>query len=357
MLAFSRKGANGAKRISLVDEWIVGLVGNARGHPFIQRSTNPFIRRFCRNEALILACGLPMIRACQLRGCGAIDQDLRGLEKLSFAMSANKPDAYNATVIGREEINPQLVILRVRPDKEMFDFKPGQFAVLGMLGGAPRVVESAPEDVPTEPDKMIRRAYSIASSSLEKRYVEFYLTLITSGQLTPRLFALKHGDRVFLGPKASGIFTLDKVAPEKAVILVATGTGLAPYISMLRTMLVNDSQRKFVVLHGARYSYDLGYRGELESLALLRPNFTYIPSITRPDQDPHFYGYTGRLQALMEQGVLERESGVALDPAKAEVFLCGNPDMVNLVKILLEEKGFATKNGSQPATIHVEEYW
>jgi ferredoxin--NADP+ reductase len=162
---------------------------------------------------------------------------------------------------------------------------------------------------------------------------------------------------VFLGPKASGIFTLDRVPPEKAVVLIATGTGLAPYVSMLRTLLVNDGQRRFVILHGARYSWDLGYRGELESLARLRPNFTYIPSITRPDQDPHFIGYTGRIQALLEHGVLERESGVVLDPAKAEVFLCGNPDMVKLATALLGEKGFAAKGGAAPVTIHVEEYW
>jgi ferredoxin--NADP+ reductase len=226
-----------------------------------------------------------------------------------------------------------------------------------MLGSAPRVPEATAENPSAEPDKMIRRAYSIASSSLERRYVEFYLTLITSGALTPRLFALKHGHRVFLGPKASGIFTLDKVAPEKAVVLIATGTGLAPYVSMLRTLLVNDGQRKFVVLHGARYSWDLGYCGELESLARLRPNFTYIPSITRPDEDPHFIGHTGRIQALMERGVLEKESGVSLDPAKCEVFLCGNPDMVKVATELLQGKGFARKGGTAPATIHVEEYW
>lgn len=272
-------------------------------------------------------------------------------------MSNNHSDPYNATVVGREEINPQLLILRVRPDGELFDFRPGQFGVLGMLGKAPRVEESAPEEVPAEPDKMIRRAYSIASASIERRYVEFYLTLITSGALTPRLFALEHGGRLFLGPKATGVFTLDRVAPEKAVVLIATGTGLAPYVSMLRTMLVNDSQRRFVVLHGARYSWDLGYRGELESLARLRPNFTYIPSITRPDQDPHFIGHTGRIQALMEQGVVERESGVVFDPAHTEVFLCGNPEMVKIATAMLEAKGFAAKNATGPATIHVEEYW
>jgi ferredoxin--NADP+ reductase len=226
-----------------------------------------------------------------------------------------------------------------------------------LLGSAPRVAEAVPEETPREPDKMIRRAYSIASASVERRYVEFYLTLITSGQLTPRLFALKHGSRVFLGPKASGIFTIDRVAPEKAVVLIATGTGLAPYVSMLRTLLVNDGQRRFVVLHGARYSWDLGYRGELESLARLRPNFTYIPSITRPDQDPHFHGHTGRIQTLMEQGVLEKESGLVLDPARAEVFLCGNPDMVKIATDMLQTKGFAAKGGTGPVTIHVEEYW
>jgi ferredoxin--NADP+ reductase len=272
-------------------------------------------------------------------------------------MSANNQSPYNATVVGREEINPQLLIMRVRPDTGLFDFKPGQFGVLGLLGSAPRIEDSQPEDTPAEPDKIIRRAYSIASSSLERRYVEFYLTLVTSGSLTPRLFALAHGDRVFLGPKASGIFTLDKVAPEKAVILIATGTGLAPYISMLRTMLVNDSRRRFVVLHGARYSWDLGYRGELETLARLRPNFTYLPSITRPDQDPHFHGYNGRIQTLMEQGVIEKESGVELDPAKAEVFLCGNPEMIKVASAMLGTKGFVTKGGPTPPTIHIEEYW
>ncbi len=272
-------------------------------------------------------------------------------------MSTDQVSAYNSTVIGREEINPQLVILRAQPDAALFDFKPGQFGVLGLLGREPRVPEAAPEESISEPDKMIRRAYSIASSSVERRYVEFYLTLITSGQLTPRLFALRHGSRLFLGPKGSGVFTLDRVQPGKAVILIATGTGLAPYVSMLRTMLMSESQRRFVVLHGARYSWDLGYRGELESLARLRPNFTYIPSITRPDQDPHFRGHSGRVQTLLEQGVVEKESGVALDPAQADVFLCGNPEMVKVVKAMLEAKGFKAGQGKEPGTIHIEEYW
>lgn len=272
-------------------------------------------------------------------------------------MNEKDKSHYNATVIGREEINPQLLILRVQPDAMVFDFKPGQFAVLGLLGSEARVAEAADEEIIPEPDKLIRRAYSLASSSLERRYAEFYLTLITSGQLTPRLFALRHGGRLFLGKKASGVFTLDRVPPGKTVILIATGTGLAPYISMLRTMLLDATQRRFVVLHGARFGWDLGYRGELESLARLCHNLTYIPSITRPDQDPHFRGYTGRVQTLLAEGVVEHESGVALDPAQTEVLLCGNPDMVTAVKALLAEKHYQVGKGREPGTIHIEEYW
>lgn len=272
-------------------------------------------------------------------------------------MSTHESPLYNATVVGREAINPQLLILRVRPDSGEYAFTPGQFAVLGLVGGAPRVPEAAAEEKTPEAQKLIRRAYSIASSSVERAYVEFYLTLVTTGELTPRLFALPHGSRVFLGPKASGLFTLDRVAPGKAVVLIATGTGLAPYVSMLRTMLIADTVRKFVVLHGARCSWDLGYRGELESLARIRSNFTYIPSITRPAEDPHFTGKTGRIPQLLEAGLVEQLAGVKLDPAETDVFLCGNPEMITHVKALLEARGFTKDHGKQSGTLHVEEYW
>jgi ferredoxin--NADP+ reductase len=268
-----------------------------------------------------------------------------------------QPDLYNATLVGREEINAQLLVLRVQPDGQLFEFSPGQFAVLGLVGGESRVPEADPESTTPDPAKLIRRAYSIASASLERRYAEFYVTLVNSGQLTPRLFARPYGSRLFMGPKASGLFTLDRTPPEKAVVLIATGTGLAPYMSMLRTLLVQDSRRRFVVLHGARYSWDLGYRGELESLTRVRPNLTYIPSITRPEKDPHFIGATGRVQNLLQEGLVERKANVALDPTQAEVFLCGNPDMIEASKIILLERGFTPSKGKEPGTLHVEEYW
>jgi ferredoxin--NADP+ reductase len=218
-------------------------------------------------------------------------------------------------------------------------------------------VESGKEEPEVGQDTLIRRAYSIASSSVEKDYLEFYVTLVASGELTPRLFALKYGARLFLAPKASGLFTLDHVAPGKAVFLIGTGTGLAPYMSMLRTMLVVDTERKFVVVHGARYSWDLGYRAELETLARIRPNLTYIPAITRPEEDVHFRGATGRVQWLLEQGVPQKLSGVPLDPLTTEVFLCGNPEMIAAAKAVLQARGFVAARGKEPGTVHVEEYW
>lgn len=144
----------------------------------------------------------------------------------------------NAKVAQRVELSPELIILRIIPDGwELPDFIPGQFAVLGLPGTAKRTNFSDAEEAPSDPDKLIKRAYSIASSSTNKEYIEFYVALVRSGALTPRLFALKPGDSIFLGPKFTGMFTLEMVKQNNNIIMLSTGTGLAPYMSMLRTVL------------------------------------------------------------------------------------------------------------------------
>jgi ferredoxin--NADP+ reductase len=273
---------------------------------------------------------------------------------------ANGDSQYNATVIAREEVNSALLIVRVKPDEELFDFEAGQFGVLGLLGSAARVPQSDAEgdgEKAPNPNKLIRRAYSIASSSVQREYAEFFITLVPSGELTPRLFHLQVGDRLFLSKKASGLFTLDHVPADKHVVMVGTGTGLAPYMSMLRTHLLCGGNRQFVVLHGARYSWDLGYRAELETLSHMCSNFTYIPSITRPAQDPYFGGKVGRIQALIEAGVLEECSPVIWDPKYVDVFLCGNPGMIEAGTEWLEKRGFVADAGKTVGTIHTEKYW
>ena len=248
------------------------------------------------------------------------------------------------------------------PDQLAYRPVPGETSAEGR---APASVEPVPESAAEQavttarpdPDKLIRRAYSIASGSLSEEYLEFVITVVMSGDLTPRLFRLGIKDRLYVGPKAVGMFTLDKAPRDHHVLLVATGTGLAPYVSMLRTDLECGGTRRMVVLHGARCSWDLGYRTELASLARHCPNFTYIPVITRPHEDPTWSGRTGYLQDVLSAGVVEDETGLPLVPDTFHVYLCGNPGMIETVTELLGARGFVRDRGHDIGTIHTEEYW
>jgi ferredoxin--NADP+ reductase len=265
----------------------------------------------------------------------------------------------NAAVSQRIEVTPGLIVLRVVPDGwQLPDFEPGQYAVLALPGSAPRIAISAAEEPPQPPDKLIKRAYSIASSSLLKEYMEFYITLVPSGALTPRLFALREGDRVWLSPGAKGVFTLDRVPAGKHIAFLATGTGLAPYMSMLRTSLVCGGPINFGVLHGARHSWDLGYRSELRTLERMCTNFAYVPIIDEPEQEAiEWRGEVGWVQDLWTRGVLARMWGLQPTPDDTHVFLCGNPAMIEAVTELLEGEGFKVHSRQQPGEIHVEKYW
>ena len=305
---------------------------------------------------------------------------------------------YNATVVGRVEVAPGLISVRVAPDTLPYEFEPGQYVVLGLKAGEARVEEAgadeasvpagegstgAPEVEPavasqavgaardaTDPDRMIRRAYCIVSESRADAYLEFYVTLILSGELTPRLFNLKVDDRLFVGPRAEGVFTLDK-ASGKHVLMVATGTGLAPYMSMLRNELALrvdgrlgvrgavqcNGGRHFVMIHGARHSWDLGYRTEMSGLARRCNSFHYVPVVTRPQEDVTWRGRSGYVQDVIASGAIEKETGLALTPDNFDILLCGNPGMIESVIDWAEARGF-TRDGSEGAgTLHVEKYW
>ena len=267
--------------------------------------------------------------------------------------------ALNAVVTQKMEVAPELIILQVTPDGwELPDFEAGQFAVLGLPPEAPRAPWSDPEDERIEAGRMIRRAYSIASSSVARTYMEFYLTMVRSGALTPRLFALEPGDRLWLGSKVSGMFTLSDVPVDKHVVLVATGTGLAPYMSMLRTHLPTKTARRFAVLHGARHSWDLGYRAELETMQHLCPDFIYIPQISRPaDEHVQWAGHTGYVQDLWTSGPLDEVWKGHPSPEDTHVFLCGNPMMCEDMMTQLDREGFREHTRKESGQVHVERYW
>jgi ferredoxin--NADP+ reductase len=270
---------------------------------------------------------------------------------------AKKP--LNALVTEKIEIAPGLIVLRVTADGwELPEFKPGQFAVLGLPGEAARCGNVGPEEVPPRRGRLIRRAYSIASSSVSREYLEFYINLVQSGELTPRLFALDPGDRVWLGPKITGMFTLDQARPDSYLVLVATGTGLAPYMSMLRTMLPVTDGRRIAVLLGARHSWDLGYHVELTAMERRYPDLTYQPTISRPDEElAPWRGSVGYVLDLWRGGSVERAWGFRPTPETTSVFLCGNPKMIDDMCALLAEEGYREHSRQQSGEIFVERFW
>ncbi len=264
----------------------------------------------------------------------------------------------NAIVTQRVDFSSDLMILRVAPDGwELPAFKPGQYSLLGLPASAARSAISTLEPSPPAPESFIRRAYSIASSSAEREYLEFYISQVRSGSLTSRLFALNVGDRVFLSPKATGLFTLDNVEADQNLIFIGTGTGLAPYISMIRTHVEAGEPRKFFILHGARNSWDLGYRTELFYLQRFAPNFSYVPTIDGPtDEVVPWTGHVGFAQDLWKEGVITTSWGFAPTPANSHVFLCGNPLMIEAMKELLDGEGFTVHRKHAPGQIHIEEF-
>lgn len=275
-------------------------------------------------------------------------------------------DSCNARVVRRLDVGPGLIVLRVTPEGwELPPFIPGQFAVLGLPRSAPRcdLSDSDPEPEgdgdgrPAHP--LIRRSYSIASSSLERQYLEFYITLVRSGELTPRLFALGEGAPIFLGRKITGMFHIDQVPEDRHVVMIATGTGLAPYMSMLRSRLLCGGARRFAVLLGARHSWDLGYHGELATLASRCPNVAYVPTISRPSAEPvPWGGRTGYVQQLWTDGEIERAWGFRPSPADTHVFLCGNPAMIEDATARLQAEGFTEHGRRNPeGQLHTEKYW
>ncbi|MEE9614380.1 MAG: ferredoxin--NADP reductase [Thermodesulfobacteriota bacterium] len=267
----------------------------------------------------------------------------------------------NAVVTQRVELAPGLIVLRVKPEGwALPDFIAGQFTVLGLPGSAPRITFSDGEEPAPEPEKMIKRAYSIASSSVEKEYVEFYITLIRSGALTPRLFSLKVGDKLWMSQKFVGIFTLSQIEREDTggnIILLATGTGIAPYMSMLRTELERGDSRCYAVVHGARHSWDLGYRAELRTMARICKNFNYVPVISRPDEEPAGWGgKAGYIQDVWTDDI-ETLFGFKPSPEDTHIFLCGNPAMIETMTDRLSSDGYAEHTKKQPGQIHTEKFW
>jgi ferredoxin--NADP+ reductase len=249
-------------------------------------------------------------------------------------------EVLNAVVTVVNRLSPWLMILQVVPvGWTMPEFKPGQFTTLGLFGAAPRCDLAEPEPVPADPHKLIKRAYCIASSAVNHEFLEFYIHLVPHGELSPRLFALKIGDRICLSDFVGGHFTFDHVPANANVALIATGTGLAPFVSMLSTHLRFGTQRRVAILHGARNSWDLGYRSILMTIQHLRQNVTYLPVVSRPAGEPvPWPRATGHVQDVWMAQALAQPWGSRPTPEDTHLFLCGSPYMIEDMAALVARR-------------------
>lgn len=270
---------------------------------------------------------------------------------------ARPPVQYNATLVERIDITPDLAIFRVRPDSATYPFIPGQFTVLGLKQGEPRLERCDAGGESDDPEKMIRRSYSICSGVDHDGVLEIYTSLLHHGELTPRLFRLPVGGRLYVGEKARGRMTLEGVPADANVLMVATGTGLGPFVSMLRSHAHQLPVRRIAVIQGTRHSSGLGYRAELEALASSSDRIGYLPVVSRPESDPAWAGATGRTQRWLEEPRFSERFGFRLEPGSTHVFLCGNPAMVEETCTLLTGRGFTASARAEPGDLHLEKYW
>ncbi len=222
-----------------------------------------------------------------------------------------------------------------------FRFRNGEFVMIGLEIG----------------DRPLMRAYSVASANYEPN-LEFFSIKVPDGPLTSRLQHLKEGDQIIVGRKATGTLVIDNLTNGRNLYLIGTGTGLAPFLSVIKDPATYDRFEKIVLLHGCRRVAELAY-GEMitEKLPqdeligeLIREQLIYYPTVTR---DP--FRNRGRITSLITSGKLFSDISLPdLDAAKDRVMICGSPALLADTKSILIEKGFEEGNHGEAADFVVE---
>lgn len=251
----------------------------------------------------------------------------------------------------RSWVPEKLFSVRVTRD-EAFAFQAGQFARVGLAGA------EAPDGEPT-----LWRAYSMVSAPHEP-WLEFYSIVVPEGLFSPRMAQLQPGDALYVEKVPYGFLTIDRFAPGGDLWLVASGTGLSAYMSILRDPATWAAFDRIVLVHGVRTAQELAYREEIESwhlqpgmdkcLAEGSDKLVYLPIATRealPGMPQ------ARLTTLIADGGLEQLAGHKLDPEQAKIMLCGNPAMLADARKLLAERGFKPGRRGIPGNLAVENYW
>jgi len=221
-------------------------------------------------------------------------------------------------------------------------FAAGQFARLGL---------PAP---PGSKEEMVGRPYSFVNSP-DAAHHEFFFNVVPEGPLSPRLAALESGDPVWLMPNANGFFTMAEVPDAEALWCMSTGTGIGPFLSILRTARPWEKFARVVLVHAVRESADLAYRDVIDGVRREHAGaFAYVSVVSR---EAHADSLRGRIPALIADGKLESRAGLSLTADNAHAMLCGNPAMVDEVQAVLATRGMKRHRRREPGQITLETYW
>jgi ferredoxin--NADP+ reductase len=257
-----------------------------------------------------------------------------------------KPLEYNATLVERLDLTDALTVFKVQPDQAPTErpwFTPGQYCVLGLNNQEKPELGS------------VRRSMSIASAPEDPGPVEFYIRWVAKPEsenpLTHLLWKVKAGDRMYMRAVAAGVFTIKDtvgVDDSRLRIMVAAGTGSAPFVSMLRSEVRRNPAAdlsRWVLLHGASYPADLGYRDELMHM-VERNRLKYWGTVSRPREAPDWRGDTGRVESFFEPGKLgelEKRCGLPVGgftTRSAVIFICGLTGTITGTVVPLIDRGF-----------------
>ena len=222
-----------------------------------------------------------------------------------------------------------------------FRFRNGEFTMIGVKVG----------------EKPLLRAYSVASANYEDR-LEFFSIKVPDGPLTSRLRHLQQGDEIIVSRKATGTLVIDNLEEGRNLYLVGTGTGLAPFLSIVKDPETYERFEKVVLVHGCRRVAELAYGERITQElpndeligGLVRNQLIYYPTVTR---DP--FRNRGRITDLMMSGKLFSDTGLApLEPESDRVMICGSPALVHDTRALLLDRGFVEGNHGEPGQFVVE---
>ncbi len=200
----------------------------------------------------------------------------------------------------------------------------------------------------------IARPYSLVNPPSEE-LLEFYFNTVPNGDFTSCLSELRGGDHIWVSKEPSGFFTLDEVPEAEHLWLLATGTAIGPFISMLKSNEPWGRFSKIILVHGVRYVKDLNYQHAIAEFEMRDPNrFVAVPFVTREETS---FAMDGHMQDAIINGSLEQRVGVKLSPEQSQVMICGNPNMIKETKKVLDARGLKKNLRRKPGHVTTEHYW